>query len=198
MVVTLVIGVGMSAPAWAAQDHEDGLFLRVSAGAGYGLASVDETEKLEMFGITQECNIAVGAIIHRNVALHGTLWGWKPFHTEARYDSNTLGGSHTFEFVALGPGVTYYFDPSNVYLSLSVGLSSIDVSLELPDGGFVRDSARGYAIDFTIGKEWWRSDSWGLGLSGDFSYLNVENSLPDAQEVWSGGHLGLRLSATYN
>jgi hypothetical protein len=199
-VLTLVmaVGFGLAAPAWSTQDHEGGPFLRLSAGSGYALASVDETQKFEMYGITQEFNVALGGIIRRNVALHGTLWGWNPFHTEARYGSNTLGGSHDFEFVAFGPGATYYFDKSNVYLSASVGLCTINVSVELPEGSPLRDTARGYAFDFTLGKEWWKSDNWGVGFAGNFGYLNVENSLPDANEVWSGGHLGLRLSATYN
>ena len=198
LTMTMLLTLTLAATAWSQQDHEDGLFLRLSAGAGYGLVSVDESEKFEMYGITNEFNIAVGGVIKRNLALHGTLWGWSPIHTEARLASNTLGGSHEFEFVAFGPGATYYFDPSNLYLSFSIGLATIDAKIEAPDGSIIRDSARGFALDFTVGKEWWKSDNWGVGVAGDFGYLNIENSLPDAREVWTGGQIGLRLTATYN
>ena len=196
--MTLMMVSALTSPAWSANDHVDGLFLRLSAGSGYGLASVDETEKFEMYGITQEFSVAVGGIIHENWALHGTLWGWSPFHTEARLGSTSLGGSHDFEFIALGPGATYYFGPSNIYLSLSAGIATIDAKVEAADGSIIRDTARGYALDFTMGKEWWKSDSWAVGFAGDISYLNVENSLPGGNEVWTGGQFGLRLTATYN
>jgi hypothetical protein len=130
--------------------------------------------------------------------LHGTLWGWSPIHTEARFASNTLGGSHDVEVVAFGPGATYYFMPANLYLSFSIGFATLDAKVEAPDGSILRDSARGFALDFTVGKEWWKSDNWGVGIAGDFGYLNIENSLPGAKEVWTGGQLGLRLTATYN
>jgi hypothetical protein len=196
--MTMLLASTLAATAWSAENHEDGLFVRLSGGAGYGLVSVDESEKLELYGITTEFNIAVGAIIKPNLILHGTLWGWSPIHTEARFASNTLGGSHDVEVVAFGPGATYYFMPANLYLSFSIGFATLDAKVEAPDGSILRDSARGFALDFTVGKEWWKSDNWGVGVAGDFGYLNIENSLPGAKEVWTGGQLGLRLTATYN
>jgi len=193
----IALALGVAAPAWAEKDHEEGLFLRLAAGAGYGVASVDETEKFEMYGITREFQVALGGIIHRNVALHGTLWGWQPFHTEARFGGTSLGGAHDFELIALGPGATYWFGESNVYASFSFGMATLDAKVERPDGQILRDTARGFALDATVGHEWWKTDNLGVGFAADYTYLNIENSLPDAREVWTGGQ-SLRLSATWN
>jgi hypothetical protein len=35
-------------------------------------------------------------------------------------------------------------------------------------------SDTGFALDATVGKEWWVGDNWGLGFAGDFTYLSAQ------------------------
>ena len=95
---------------------------------------------------------------------------------------------------AIGPGVTYYLMPANVYFSGSVGVGSLSGSDELNG-----NSDTGFALDTTIGKEWWVGDNWGLGLAGDFTYLSAKDKdLVGSTQNWSVTGFGLRLSATFN
>ena len=60
---------------------------------------------------------------------------------------------------AFGPGLAYYFERCNLYLSATFGLAGFSAN----DGNGVKvDSAKsGAAFDFMVGKEWWVSRDWG-------------------------------------
>jgi hypothetical protein len=61
---------------------------------------------------------------------------------------------------AIGPGVTYYVSPTNVFVSGSVSLAQISYGA----GGTSNWGAMGRVV---LGKEWWISGNWGLGLGGE-------------------------------
>ena len=54
----------------------------------------------------------------------------------------------------------------------------------------------GFALEAAVGKEWFVSDRWGLGLAVGITY----HSFPDeiAGENWSGISIPVRFSATFN
>ena len=82
--------------------------------------------------------------------------------------------------------------PSNLYLSGTIGLASITLDL---DGFPSVESETGVGFDLTLGKEWWTSDNWGLGIAAGFGFHNI----PDKGiEDWKGPSFALRFSATYN
>jgi hypothetical protein len=55
----------------------------------------------------------------------------------------------------------------------------------------------GFALDLTLGKEWWVGGSWGLGVAGAFGFHSVPQS-EDSDLRWEGFDLALRFSATLN
>lgn len=197
LVAGLVLASMCPDSAWSggAAGRHDGFFLRLSA--GFGGASSDAEDNLgndwEFSGLTGDVNFAIGGIVARNLALHGTLWGWSMGDpdVEVNGDSDELNGSLTMS--AIGMGVTYYFMPTNLYLSGSLGLGQLELEA---DGGGDADTDMGLVFDATIGKEWWVSSNWGLGLAGAVGFHSIPEDGYD--DNWSGVNLGLRFSATFN
>ena len=103
-----------------------------------------------------------------------------------------MGGDASLSMSAVGAGLTYWFLPANIYVSPSLGFGTL--SLQQGRNTITTDS--GFALDATIGKEWWASDQWGLGFAASASY----HAIPDESRVenWTGLGFGLRLSATMN
>ena len=194
------ISLGGSTPAWgdrAAHKH-DGFFLRLSSGIGYASTEVEEPNfRLEFNGGIGDANIAIGGMVAPNLALHGTLLGW--FISDPDVEGFDAGGTFSGEIAgdvtmsAIGIGVTYYFMPTNLYLSGTLGLGQLEFDLA---GIQSADTDRGLILEGTLGKEWWVSDNWGLGLAGALGL----HSFPEdgSDENWSGPSFTLRFSATFN
>jgi hypothetical protein len=181
------------------REH-DGFFMRLSVGGGSGNANIEEAgNKAEFKGGAGDMNLAFGGMVSKNLALHGTMWGWGVQDPDADITLVGFGsGSGTLNgFLAascIGPGLTYYLMPANVYFSGSVGIGSLSGSDELEG-----NSDTGFALDLTVGKEWWVGDAWGLGFAGDFTYLSAKDKdLVGSSENWSVTGFGLRFSATFN
>ncbi len=173
----------------------DGFFLRLSAGFGYAGTKIDlGASDLEVTGATGDVNFAIGGIVAPNLALHGTILGWSASEPDVELTgvgSGELNGDVTMS--ALGAGVTYYFMPSNLYLSGTVGFGRLEVDLS---GGPEGDTDAGLVLEFVLGKEWWTGDNWGLGLAGAVALHSIPDG--DLDEDWKGTSLGLRFSATLN
>lgn len=190
-----------SIPAATAQAGEprthDGFFLRLSAGfGGAGSKISDPTGSIDFSGFSGDVNIAVGGMVQPNLAVHGTIFGWSVSDPDADVTitglgtaSGTINGTATMS--GFGPGITYYFMPANMYASASAGIGRLEL-----DGDVDGSTKTGFALDLTVGKEWWAGENWGLGLAGAFSF----HSLPDkdVSESWSGPGFALRFSATMN
>lgn len=195
--ITLVLISTLSlSTAWAgAPRTHDGFFLRLSAGGGYAKTSVDAGgDNFEISGPIGDVNFAIGSMVSPNLAIHGTIIGWTATDPTVEWTgvaSGEFNGDVTLS--AVGPGITYYFMPSNLYLSASVGLATLTADIS---GGPAFDSDTGVAVDLTLGKEWWVGDSWGLGVAGGL----MVHSIPDGgiDENWTGTSFAIRFSATYN
>ena len=71
--------VAMGAPEAAASDksHDGGFFLRLGLGGGYASTEVDDgLGALEIRGLTGSFDVAIGAVVAKNFAVHGTLGGF--------------------------------------------------------------------------------------------------------------------------
>jgi len=195
--IVLLTLLASSASAGGAARTHDGFFMRLSAGFGGASAKSEfEGASLEFSGTSSDANLAVGAMIRPNLALHGTLWGWSLSDPDVSAVDPLLGpGSGTAKGTlymgAAGIGATYFFMPANTYVSASLGSGSLSGTDEL-DG----NTNSGFAMDVTVGKEWWVGDSWGLGLSGDFQWFSCKDG--DVDATWSGPGYGIRFSATFN
>jgi hypothetical protein len=199
----LVLGtLTLAGPANAGgqpREH-DGFFMRLSLGGGSGSANIEEAgNKAKFSGGAGDMNLAFGGMVSKNLALHGTMWGWGVQDPDADITLAGIGsGSGSLNgflaMSAIGPGVTYYLMPANMYLSGSLGIGSLSGSDEVEGS-----TDTGFALDATVGKEWWVGPNWGLGLAGDFTYLSAKDKdLVGSSESWSVTGFGLRFSATFN
>jgi hypothetical protein len=186
----------LAARAETAEDaRHRGLFLRMHLGGGYLNSSVRSGgTDLKVNGGAGSFSVALGGAVGQNLHLYGELAdsiAGSPNYTR-NGSSGTLTNT-TYSLLAMGPGVNYYFMPVNVYLSGSLLLSRVNVSSSSGNG----NSDWGLAGKFQLGKEWWVSDTWGLGVAGMLlaSGNGVGGGSPGTFSTWSGAVL---FSATYN
>lgn len=172
----------------------DGFFLRLSGGGGYGKTSSSPGGiDVDLSGATGDVNIAIGGIVAPNLALHGTLLSWAASDPDVTVENlaGNINGDLTVS--GLAGGVTYYFMPSNLYVSGSVGVGSVSLDLDAGPSG---ETDAGVIGDVTVGKEWWVGDSWGLGLAAGFGFHSVPDK--NTNDRWNGTSFSLRFSATLN
>jgi hypothetical protein len=193
LILALAAGQALATP----RAHDGGIFLRLSGGGGYARSKIEEgSMSVQFSGTSGDINLAIGGMIKPNLALHGTLIGWVTTGPDIKVCSGTCvtGSDEDLDFglTGYGGGITYFFMPSNVYVSASICAAQ----LTLTYNNVSTDTDWGPAIDITAGKEWWVSDSWGLGAAGSFGYHSVSD--PDIDQNWKGPSFAVRFSATYN
>jgi hypothetical protein len=116
LVALAVFAFLLSPAAWAGdRDHLNGFFLRLSAGVGAASTEIEALDtKLKFSGPAGDVNLAIGAIVAPNLALHGTLFGWSMTDPDVELgnEEGELDGDLTLG--AVGVGLTYYLMPANV------------------------------------------------------------------------------------
>jgi len=193
LILTLVFLTATSVQA-GPRDHQDGFFLRLSAGGGSAKTSLEgNLDEIEISGPAGDLNIAIGGIVAPNLALHGTLFGWSTNDPDVEVNGSYIGRMNgDMTAGGMGIGLTYYFMPVNLYLSGSVGFGSMELRLAGPSG----ETDTGLFTDLTVGKEWWVGDKWGLGIAGGMEYHSFGD--PDINKNWSGTSWTIRFTATMN
>ena len=96
----------------------------------------------------------------------------------------------------IGIGSTHYFMPINVYVSSSFALAKGTVESE----GEELETDNGIGINLAIGKEWWVSDNWGLGVAAQLSSTVLpDKNLRTGEELDLTTHsVGVLFSAMFN
>lgn len=185
----------------------DGFFLRLSSGIGGGRVSGDNDTSGKFTGATSQGSIAIGGVITDNLALHADVFVaslFNPTYENKNGTAVTLNDLDiTMRFGSVGVGVTYYIMPMNLYLCGSLGLAVASTEVRYTRLGLTFtdtwESQTGFGLNLMVGKEWWVSDNWGLGVAGQFIYANIPvKDKTGAEDSFSGGSLGVLFSATYN
>lgn len=171
--------------------RHSGLFMRVTLGPGGASASEEafgSETRIGGFGWLFEASL--GGAVAPNLVLHGSIFYSGVPDPNVEQDEEDLPGADAlFTTSALGIGVTYYFMPTNMYVSGAFGFGVATFE----DRFGVGDSDPGPALNLLIGKEWWVASEWGIGVAGRLFYMNLHNI--ERLEVTG---LGLLFSATYN
>lgn len=210
LAVLLVLAFALSTPTQALADRggtHDGFFLRLSTGLGYASVSGDNDNSGTFKGVTGQGSIAIGGIVTENLAIHADLFATTLFNPDYEQNGTTTSTPDNVEITmragTLGVGLTYYFMPLNLYLSASLGLAVASTEIRYTILGFSRtatyESETGVGLNLMVGKEWWVSENWGVGVAGQLIYVNIpvkdENSADDNISGASGGVL---FTATFN
>jgi len=174
-----------------AHSH-DGLFVRSQVGYGYIKASqADRSGCCDH--LVPTVGLAVGASLPRGIILYGELgMSGIPNSSEASGDTP----NRDLVLYRVGPGVAYYLESPNLYVSGTLSLAKIAFSGPTPAYG-LPDPDLGYAATFTAGKEWWVGPSWALGLAGQYT-LGRMNEYWGASTHMTVTSFSLLFSATYD
>jgi hypothetical protein len=175
----------------------DGFFMRVHVGiAATSFASTQAATKTNYSGGGSSTGIAIGGVIAHDLILYGAAFGTSTSNPDKQVAGvSTTGDLGNIGVGAIGPGVAYYFEHLNLYVSGTFGLAAFTAN---DNSGLKVDSSRsGAAIELMLGKEWWVSRNWGLGIAGElFTASLKDKNVPGL--TWSAGAASILFSATYN
>jgi len=188
----------------AGVEQHDGLMLRFMFGFGSAGSSASGTEldldrEIEHSGFSVSFSADVGGAPEENLILHGRLAMMaitRPQQTidgvEQPEDDVTVDA---VDALLLGPALSYYFMPANIYVTAAAGLSWLAFPDEEDDESDATQGGIGFNVD--VGKEWWVSYDWGLGVAARFWYtrLHDENDGLALDHDFLGW--GILFSATY-
>lgn len=188
---------GYATPPISPGYHQhDGAYVRLQLGFGYQRLSANSTgQDVLVKGAGANFDIAVGGAVAPNFILYGAL-----LIADASSPSFTVNGlsygssSGSVDVVGFGGGAAYYFPEVNMFVLGTLYAARIESSDS--GGNNVGTSDLGWALEGQVGKEWWVSTDWGLGVAGQVvgGRINDRGGSP----TWNALSLGLLFSATYN
>jgi len=164
--------------------------------ADVGLGGVNYKDSLGITGGAANFNLKIGGTIAPNFILSGdliTVDCENPDVTQnkgipgfpAGYDYGNNGDD--FSMNLIGIGATYYFMPADIFLTGTIGTGYFKFDDQYSNNGL--------AFQAEVGKEWWVSPNWGLGVGLVLLDMNAKwNSV----ETGNGGFLGLMFNSTFN
>lgn len=160
--------------------------------------------KTDLDGYAGILGLSIGSMIAENLGLYIDMYGASAFRAGLSVDgAEDTTFNVVFQTSTVGLGATYYFMPANVYASLSVGAgvlyttaySRLDETYTLT-GSEV--SKFGPAVSLSLGKEWWVSPDWGIGLAAAYAFMSVNGGELGEYTVDNVQHVTVRVSATFN
>jgi hypothetical protein len=110
---------------------------------------------------------------------------FSPNHADENLDSVDVYG--------FGPGLKRYVTPSRFFVSASLSLSWVDHHSDGYDSERLTHAALMGRV--SLGKEWWWSPSWGLGIGGQLVLGRVR---PEPSPTYSAASASLQVSLTHN
>lgn len=182
--------------------HDPGFFMRLSGGIGYGSASLQQDSDTGFRGVAGQGSFAFGGTVTRNLAVHADLFGLNMFEPTVEVDGVDQGNAQntTTSLGAIGIGVTGYVMPANLYFSGSIGAGVGTVKTRAQFlGGVItlkEDTDPGLAVNLMVGKEWFVSPRWGLGVALQAMFASL--STKDNGDDLSVFGIGVLFSATLN
>jgi hypothetical protein len=188
-------------PAPGFETH-DGLYVRTHLGVGYArMSTTANGSNVVVSGVGLAYGVAVGATIKPNLAVYGTMTGVVIGDPSVEVGGLSFPSDGTAGTIGLGAGASYYLEPANVYVSGSLLANQLEVSDG--KGKTIGKTKWGLGVEGLVGKEWWMSDNWGLGVAGQVLWATMkdqaENGLTGtAAPTWTSMSFSLLLSATYN
>lgn len=207
----LVVAIATSASLARAQGREhDGFMARFTGGVGYAVAKEEidvsleaPISEVELSGPGVMFSVDIGGSPIENLVLHGRFGAISVASPTFKIDGeeadvDLIDGSDdrsSLTLLLLGPAVSYYVMPANVYFTLAAGLGVAGVTFGNRDGS----TDPGWAINLDAGWEFWVGQSWGMGPALRFFYVSAKDDIEGTDEdpTMSGIGGGAVFSATF-
>ncbi len=194
----LVPSLAAADPSIEAQAHPTGgLFLQITPGFGAAAAAakLPDGTNVSLSGFSGTFDLQIGASIAGNFVLAVDLGGTSVVGPtfKAGTMQTTANDDVSWSTAFLGGTAAYYVMPLD--LRIAAGLGALRMALDVPHMDLTRSDFGG-AAKLAVGKEWWVSRKWGLGI-------NLESTagvIPDdatKDKGWGFFSADLAVSATY-
>jgi hypothetical protein len=187
---------GYGAPPPPEHLH-DGFYLRLHLGGGAThLSGADGFgNTVTASGGSGSFGVAIGGAIAPNFILFGTLFGvgFSPTVKVGGVDAGLYNSSAAL--AGIGGGAAYYFEPVNLYLSAALAFTSAEI--DDTNSHPIYQTRDGIGVQLMVGKEWWISQDWGIGVAGEFIGASMKDK-NDSSVTWSADAFSILFSATYN
>ena len=199
---TLRWGIGLAAvltvtTAHAAPETHDGFYFKLNFGSGSTVIETVEEPSSSIEGASGAFGLSLGYMVVQDLGLYVLLSGNSilgPTFRDADGSTSTADDKVEVGVGGLGIGAVYYFMPVNMYVAGSLISDSMTFRV---DGENYDTETTGLGMELVVGKEWWVSDEWGLGIAASLRASALESSSELATE-WSAASFNVLLSATYN
>ena len=188
---------GYYTPYYGGQTH-DGFYMRLDIGVGYLSASESYgggTDYYSGAGLTY--GAAFGGAIAPNLIIFGELFGTTVLDATYTYRGSSGPSGMDITMYAFGPGVAYYFEPINLYLSGSLAFTKMSFS-DTGTGAAIDDTRLGFGLNFMVGKEWWVGREWGIGLAGQIHVATMGDYVQGYDTRMNAMTLSMLFSVTFN
>lgn len=181
------------------QKHK-GFYLSFAGGVNFANISTKVVNVYDLTfkgsGVTSD--LKIGGAIKENLLLHATITSKSmsgPVVSSGGKSDNTSNNLSLGEAM-IGIGLTYY-TPTNFLLSGSVGIGNFTL-IDLDYNSRV-STDRGFSMQLKLGKEWWISKRWGLGVAVSYSKSKLTNTLGGSiEELIDSNNFGIVFNATLN
>jgi hypothetical protein len=181
----------------------DGTFVRLFIGGGrLAMSGSSGGLDLGVHGAALSTGVSVGGAIVENLIVYGEF-----FFLDAQDPTLTINGQGgatngiAMVMVGIGPGLAYYFQPINIYLAATVAASKLQLQDTNQTGGgnqVIASTRWGYGLNTMVGKEFWVSDNWGLGVALQFNYGNMQDNGDASAPRIKSNAFSLLFSSTFN
>ena len=188
----LLIFLTLSASVFASGSHK-GLYMRFQPGIGFGYANFEDL--IEAYGGSGAFSMHIGGTVADNLIIFGKFSSNSITDPTITILGSVTGESKDTKYTvnAFGAGLTYYL-PVNFYLSGSLDIAMSNLTI----GDYELESDAGLGMELSLGKEWFVSENWGLGLALMTQFSKMTGKDKDDEYELGNVFFGLMFSATYN
>lgn len=189
---------------YANAETHDGFYFNFTLGGGYDqyVIQYSDSENEKYSGTAWMFKFKIGGAPVENFIIYAVLGGY-----DLEEPKLTVGSESeklkdcTTSNTELGGGFCYYFMPENIFISADLTASQLNFVNDQADTENSSDT--GWALTLSLGKEWWVSENWGLGIA----IIATVGSVPAGEEVAGYNNkddkvlhtfIGAALTATYN
>jgi hypothetical protein len=124
---------------------------------------------------------SLGTAIVPNLIMYGEIVGSSISHPAITNNVDSEAVARHVHQVALGVGIAYFFEPSHGYFSSALTLPRawFDYSSSSGFGYYGEKTNLGVGVNLRVGREWWVSDAWALGLAAQAHLATMGYPIPD-------------------
>jgi hypothetical protein len=182
-----------------AETH-DGAYVRLQLGVNWtGISARASGNVVDYVGTGGSFAVALGYSFTPHLVLYAEVLDAGAVKTDVSFQGTRTSTAMGTDVMGFGPGAAYYFGP-NMFVATT--LLWANVQLTNDNGDVVEASQTGWAVEALLGKEWWASDNWGLGVSfqaivGQMDGRDTDLTLGVVPR-WTAQSFSVLFSATYN